>query len=96
VSLLTLSLRIPLFVPPSEARGPSALAHLGKTKRKACLGKTKRKASLGKTLWEAVTPSRKARGLFVRRRPERSEGGLALLGRTRRYGRMHYQCDISK
>ena len=87
MSLLILSLRIPLFVPPSEASGPSALA---------CLGKTKRKACLGKTLWEAVTPSRKARGLLVRRRPERSEVGLTLLGRTRRYGRMHYQCDISK
>jgi hypothetical protein len=31
VSLLILSLRIPLFVPPNEVRGPSALACLGKT-----------------------------------------------------------------
>jgi len=76
VSLLILSLSIPLFVPPNEVRGPSALA------------------CLGKTLWEAVTPNLKARGLLVRRRPERSEECLALLDRTSRYGRMHFQCDI--
>jgi len=35
--------------PQAEARGPSALACLGKTKRNACLGKIKRKACLGKT-----------------------------------------------
>jgi hypothetical protein len=73
VFILILSLRIPLFVPPKEVRGPSALA---------CLGKTKRKACLEKTLWETVTPSRKATGLLVRRHPKKSEGGLALLGRT--------------
>ena len=74
--LLILSLRIPLFVAPNEVRDASALA---------CLGKTKRKARLGKTLWEAVAPSRKARGLLARLRPERNEGGFALLGRIVRH-----------
>jgi hypothetical protein len=49
-SPLFLSPRAPLFLSPrAEARGPSALACLGKTKRKACLGKTKRKACRGMT-----------------------------------------------
>jgi hypothetical protein len=55
-------------------RDPSALA---------CLWKTKRKACLGKTLWEAVTPHRKARGSPRETLSQKkSEGGLALLGRT--------------
>jgi len=45
-------------VAPSEARGPLALACLGKTKRKACPGKTKRKARLGKTKWGGRRPER--------------------------------------
>jgi len=44
VQALLLSPRAPLFVAPSEARGPSALTRLGMTKREACLGMTSRDA----------------------------------------------------
>jgi hypothetical protein len=72
---------IPFMSPRAQARGPSAFARLGMTKREACRGMTR---------WEAVAPRRKPRGLplgtpsrrkcLMGRRPEGSEGCLGTTG----------------
>gem|GEM_PF-5533462 len=54
VQALLLSPRAPLFVAPSEARGPSALTRLGMTKREACLGMTSRDAVPNEVRRDAV------------------------------------------
>jgi len=66
---------------PSEARGPSALACLGMTKRDACLGtclgKTKREACLGMPSRNAVPSEARDASLTLGKTKE------GLLGKTK-------------
>jgi hypothetical protein len=70
----------PFSVAPSEARGPSALACLGMTKREACLGMTSRSAVPNKVRRDAV-PS-KARGLPGDAVPSEARDASLTLGTT--------------
>jgi hypothetical protein len=83
------------FVTPSEARGPSALAHLGKTSRDAVPNEVRdARLALGRTGWD-VAPSASEGSLgacaprddIPGRRPERSEGCTACARQDRLGGR---------
>jgi hypothetical protein len=81
-----MSPRASFFVAPSEARGPLALTCLGRTKREACLGRTRWEMSPRASFFchpEALAEGshpwgRRSERSEEGRRPERSEGCLAI------------------